>query len=284
MKRTLSLLVSLLTGLLALVGCTPTQFVNSFVSPDLSAVAASYGPHPRNTVDIYTQGESSRGLLVFVHGGYWDEGDKSEYLFVANTFTERGYTVALVNYRLVPEVTFPAYVEDLARAITWLSTQEPYRELPLFLMGHSAGAHIAALVAFDESYLAEFGLSTEVIEGFLGLAGPYNFLPLGPDDDRSRAALGNPATYPQTQPINFVDAEDPRTFLAVSLNDKTVNPNNSLSFAQALEDAGGKIELKKYNDLNHATIVGALSGVGRVLNQNLLTDVLAFMEDTASSP
>lgn len=284
MKRPLSLLVSALTGLLALVGCTPTQFVNSFVSPDLSGATVSYGPHPRNAVDIYTQDEGSRGLLVFVHGGYWDEGDKSEYVFVANTFTERGYTVALVNYRLVPEVTFPAYVQDLARALTWLRTQGPYSDLPLFLMGHSAGAHIGALVAFDESYLAEFGLSPELIDGFIGLAGPYNFLPLGPNDDRSRAALGDPATYPQTQPINFVDADDPRTFLAVSLNDETVNPNNSLSFAAAIEDAGGEVELKEYNDLNHATIVGALSGVGRVLNQNLLADVLAFMEGDVGGP
>ena len=279
MKRTLPLISSALLGLLALAGCTPTQFVNSFVSPNLNAVTASYGPHPRHELDIYTVGESSRGLLVFVHGGYWDEGDKSDYVFVANSFAERGYTVALVNYRLVPEVTFPDYVEDLARALTWLKTQEIYSDLPLFLMGHSAGAHIAALVAFDEQYLNEYGLSPDILEGFIGLAGPYNFLPLGPDDERSRAALGNPETYPQTQPVNFVEAKDPRSFLAVSLNDETVNPNNSLSFAEAIENAGGEVTLKKYNDLNHATIVGALSSVGRVLNQNMLRDILAFMEE-----
>ncbi len=266
----------------ALGGCSPLGFVNSFVSQDvLVRRDLAYGELPRQKLDLYTSAAApARGVVVFVHGGYWDSGDKSEYPFVADSFTNQGFITVIANYRLVPEVTFPSYAEDVALAVKWVFDNivnyggDPEK---VFLMGHSAGAHIAALVAYDERYLEAVG-ATPKLAGFVGLAGPYDFLPLAPDDARSRAALGPEATRAQTQPVNFVGGDEAPALIAIGLEDTTVNPNNSLRFAERLEASGGEVELKTYRGLDHVGIVGALGRGTRFLGPQVLKDVLDFLK------
>ena len=274
MKRVF--LIFLLT--VSLGGCTPVQFANSFVRDSLQVRQdVPYGELERQTLDVYQTAEA-KGIVVFVHGGYWDSGDKTDYVFLADTLTERGFTTVIVNYRLVPEVTFPGYVQDVALALGWvfenLATGDAAN---VFLMGHSAGAHVAALVAFDERYLSEVGLSTRDLSGFVGLAGPYDFLPLAPGDVRSRAALGPEENWAQTQPINFVDGTEPPTLLAIGLDDTTVNPANSECFAERIERRGGQVTLLRYPGVDHAGLVGALARVGRVIEPAVLRDVTEFL-------
>ena len=265
----------------ALGGCTPLGFVNSFVTQDLLVRRdIAYGVLPRQKLDLYTSATVPvKGVVVFVHGGYWDSGDKSEYPFVADSLTAQGFTTVIVNYRLVPEITFPSYAEDVALAVDWVfDNVANYGGDPtkVFLMGHSAGAHIAALVAYDERYLDNLGSSTD-LAGFVGLAGPYDFLPLAPDDVRSKAALGPKDAWAQTQPINFVDGGEPPAFIATGLKDTTVNPKNSLRFAERIEASGGGVELKTYKGLDHVGIVGALGRGTRFLGPRVLEDVLNFL-------
>ena len=276
MKRFLLFLLLTLT----LSGCTPAQFANSFVSDSLQVRQdVPYGALERQTLDVYPAAEA-KGVVVFVHGGYWDSGDKSDYAFLADTLTERDFVTVVVNYRLVPDVTFPSYVQDVALALGWvfenLATAD---EANVFLLGHSAGAHIAALVAFDEGYLNEVGLSTNDLSGFVGLAGPYDFLPLEPDDERSRAALGPEENWAQTQPVNFVDGAEPPTLLAIGLDDTTVNPANSERLAERIEQRGGQVTLKRYPGVDHAGVVGALARVGRVIEPAVLRDVTEFLNN-----
>lgn len=270
-----------LSGVLLFVGCSPLQLANSFVRKDLRVEEdVSYGPLERHTLDLYTSPQTERGsgVVIFVHGGYWDSGDKTDYRFVADSLTESGFVTVIPNYRLVPAVTFPSYVEDVALAVKW--ALENYGSSDVFLMGHSSGAHIGALVAFDERYLDAVGLSNDYLAGFLGLAGPYDFLP--PESRRTRAALGSEANWPATQPINFVGGREPPTFLATGLADETVNPDNSKRLAARIADRGGVVELRTYPGLGHGALAGALARAGRVLERAVLDDVVYFMRNQSS--
>lgn len=270
--------IALLAGLPLLGGCSPLQVVNAFVRGELRVTEdVAYGALERQTLDVYTAPatEGGRDVVVFVHGGYWDSGDKAQYRFVADSLTERGFVTVVPNYRLVPDVTFPAYVEDVALAVRWAF--DHLRSERVFLMGHSSGAHVAALVAFDDRYLDAVGLAHDELAGFVGLAGPYDFLPLAPDDERSRAALGPAERWAATQPIHFAGADDPPAFLATGLADDTVDPANSLRLAARLREQGGSVTLETYPGLGHAALVGALARAGRALEPRVLEDVVAFL-------
>lgn len=272
------LAIILLPLLPLLAGCSPVQIVNAFVSSELRVTQdIRYGPLERQLLDVYMSPETdgSRGIVIFVHGGYWDSGDKADYRFVADSLTERGFTTVIPNFRLVPDVIFPAYVEDVALAVEWVF--ENLQSDRVFLMGHSSGAHIAALIIFDERYLDALGLSNSELSGFIGLAGPYDFLPLAPEDQRARAALGPEENREATQPINFVDGSEPPAFLATGLADETVDPGNSRRLAARIEQRGGRVELETYPGLEHATLVGALARAGRVLEPAVLEDVVDFL-------
>ena len=270
--------------LLFLSACTPIQFVNAFASKALHLESdIAYGDLELQTLDVYTRPDkSANGVVIFVHGGYWDSDDKSIYPFLADSLTEGGFITVVPNYRLVPSITFPSYVEDLALAVKWtFQNIQSYGGNPetIYLMGHSAGAHIASLVAFDERYLEVLGIKASNLKGFIGIAGPYDFLPLAPDDIRSMAALGPQENWEQTQPINFVDGTEPPAFLAYTPSDKTVNPKNTLHFAERIREKGGRITEKPYEGVDHLTILGALGRGGRILNQHILEDVLAFLQE-----
>jgi acetyl esterase/lipase len=269
--------------LVLLGGCSPLAYINFQVSRELQVTRdIAYGPEDRQTLDVYTRSDvPSKGVVMFIHGGYWDRGSKNDYPFVADSLTELGFTTVVVNYRLVPTVTFPVYVEDAALAVKWIvDTIEIYAGTPekIFLIGHSAGAHIAALVSFDETYLEQQELPKSTVDGFIGLAGPYDFLPVAPDDIRSIAALGPLETYPDTQPINFVDSNDPPALVGYALRDRTVNPNNSIRFAEKIREVGGRVEERTYDGVNHTTILGSLARASRFFNEAILEDITAFLE------
>jgi acetyl esterase/lipase len=270
--------------LVLLSGCSPLAYINFQTSRNLEvAKDIAYGNEDGQLLDVYTRPDvPSKGVIVFVHGGYWDTGSKNDYPFVADSFTELGYTTVVVGYRLVPTVTFPAYVEDVALGVKWtVDNISQYGGNPdkIFLMGHSAGAHIAALVSFDERYLQSLELPSNTIDGFIGLAGPYNFFPVTPDDVRSIAALGSLETYPDTQPINFVDRNDPPAFLGYTPADRVVNPNNTVSFAAKIREVGGSVEERSYDGVDHVTILGSLARASRFFNEAILEDITAFLEN-----
>ncbi|MGL4612146.1 MAG: alpha/beta hydrolase [Trueperaceae bacterium] len=282
-------LLGILFILLVFTACSPLAYVNFQVSGQMNVASdIVYNTSTEQRLDIYTRPDiPSKGTVIFVHGGYWDSGNKNDYPFLADSLTEGGYTTVTVDYRLVSEsVTFPNYVNDVANAVTW--TFENIGEYGgnaerIFLMGHSAGAHIAALVAFDERYLEERGQRNKDLSGLIGFAGAYNFLPVDPNDTRSVAALGPIENYADTQPINFVDSTDPPAFLAYTLEDDLVNPNNTISFANAIRDIGEHVEEHEYDGVDHITLLGALARASRFFNEAILEDLINFLNASSSS-
>ena len=255
-------LLSILALLLA--GCSPLKLL-SVVSPSghYDRVAdLSYGDNVRHVLDIYRPQAVATGapLVIYFYGGGWTDGDKEEFEFVASALTEAGLVVAIPDYQLYPDIVFPTYVEDGALAVAWvLENAERYGadSSRTYLMGHSAGAQIAALLAIDQRYLETEGVDPGNVAGLLGLSGPYDFLPL--TEDNYLQQLFPMPVREAAQAINFVSVESPPTLLIHGGDDDIVYPGNSERLAAKLESLGVPVTLKNYAGVGHGRIVVALA-------------------------
>jgi acetyl esterase/lipase len=240
----------------------------------------AYGSDPLQRLDVYVPEGAAvepRPVVVFWHGGRWREGDKADYRFVGAALAESGYVTVVANYRHYPQVKMPGFMQDAARAALFAAAHaHEYggaRER-LYLMGHSAGAHLAALLTLDPRYFAAAGQAAPHIAGVIGLSGPYDFLPLLEPDDQDM--FGPPPLYPESQPINFVRADAPPMLLVQGLNDETVKPKNSRNLAAALQALGVPVTLKLYPKVSHADTVAALTALLRG-RAPTLADIRAFV-------
>jgi acetyl esterase/lipase len=226
----------------------------------------AYGPEPEHRLDVYVPDSAvtSRPVVVFWHGGRWSWGDKADYRFVGAALAECGYVAVVANYRHYPQVKMPGFMDDAARAGLWAEAHAGEfggsRER-LYLMGHSAGAQLAALVTLDPRYFAAYGGAAPHIAGVIGLSGPYDFLPLLEADVQDM--FGPPELYAQSQPINFVRADAPPMLLIQGLKDETVRPKNSINLAAALGAVGVPVTLRLYPKVSHSDTVAALTALLR---------------------
>ncbi len=250
--------------------------------------AVAYGPGPRRMLDVYAPaGPASRSahpVVVFIYGGGWIAGDRSAYRFFGASLAARGVVVVVPDYRLHPEVKFPAFVEDAAAALAWTKAHiADYGgdARNIFVMGHSAGGQIAALLAFDPQYLAAVGMTPAMLSGFIGLAGAYDFLPL--TDPVHDIIFGPADRLWRSQPINFVTEAAPPAFLATGPNDKTVLPRNSFRLADRLRELGRPVTLNVYPHVGHATLLGAFA-VQLGFLAPVRKDVLAFIAAHPAPP
>ncbi len=241
---------------------------------------------PQRLLDVYVPEAAPAGprpLVVFWYGGRWENGDKADYRFVGAALANLGCVAMLPNYRHYPEVKLDGFMQDAALAAVWAAAHaadygaDPQR---MYLMGHSAGAHIAALLTLDREYLRATGAPPPRIAGMLGLSGPYDFLPL--TDSDLQDMFGPPDRYPESQPIHFVRPDAPPMLLIQGLADRSVWPKNSINLAAAALAAGVPVTLKLYPGLGHADTVAALSLPAR-RRAPTLTDVAAFLSLPRSS-
>jgi acetyl esterase/lipase len=254
---------------LAMAGCSPLNALNTLdtLTPGDGGVRRvaqdiAYGPDPRQRLDIYAPARMNAPapVVVFYYGGSWDSGDRQGYAFVGKALAARGFVVIIPDYRLVPNVVFPAFVQDSAAAVRWTVDNiaryggDPHR---LGLSGHSAGAYNAMMVALDQQWLKQAAVDPAVVRAVACLAGPFDFLPF--DVKASRRAFGGYPDPQATQPIGFVRPAAPPAFLAYGTKDTTVKPKNSINLAAALEAKGDVVELKAYSGLDHIAILLALS-------------------------
>ena len=290
LRRLGRLAVALPVGLvsLAMGACSPLTLLNSLVSDDGYRVESSlaYGDGPRRTLDVSVPDRlnTPAPIVVFFYGGSWQSGAKDDYRFAAEGLVARGYVVVVPDYRLWPEVAFPGFVEDGAAAVSWAFAHgagyggDPAR---VYVMGHSAGAHIAALLALDWRYLAAVGHDRSQLAGLIGLAGPYDFLPVKSENLKQIFHIGVEDPAP-SQPINFAAGGAPPALLVTGDDDTTVYPKNSINLARRLGEAGDRVTLKRYPGLGHIGIVLALA---RPLpfRAGILDDVDAFVQATGAA-
>ena len=260
---------ALIAGLAAMSACSPIGSLNAlFVSRDGYRVdrGLAYGTNRRQVLDVYVPDDGTRParVVVFFYGGAWRGGSRNYYRFLGQALTRCGFVVVIPDYRVSPEVRFPAFVEDGAAALRWVHENiAAYGgdADDIWLVGHSAGAHIAALLVTDDRYLAAEGVPPASIRGFVGLAGPYAIDPLKYRSTREAFAG---LTSPQVaQPMTYVDGEEPPMLLLHGADDGTVWPVNSHAFAERVNAAGGRAEVVEVPDTGHIGILLSLSQVLR---------------------
>ncbi len=230
-----------------------------------------YGTNPRQKLDIYLRGDEvgMSPVIVFYYGGSWQFGSREDYRFLAAQFLVRGFIVVIPDYRVYPEARFPAFVEDCAAAAHWVMDRiGAYGGDPtqVFLVGHSAGAYNAVMVALGDEAPA--------VAGVIGLAGPYDFLPI--KDPIIKQIFAEPADERQHQPITFVHGGAPPMFLAAGGRDRTVLPRNTTALAARLRQAGAVVETKIYPKLAHIGILLAILPFF-VWRAPVLKDIFAFI-------
>jgi len=256
--------IAWIVGLVELLAaCSPAALVDLVVPRDGYHVARdlAYGPDPRQRLDLYVPDKlrAPAPVMLFFYGGSWKGGSKSLYRAFGQAFASQGIIAAVVDYRVYPQVRYPAFVEDGARALTWLHSHAAAHggdTSRLFLAGHSAGAYIAVMLAADPSYLKAAGAAPSWIRGVIGIAGPYDFLPL--QDDELITIFGG-ADRPQTQPINYIDGHRPPMLLATGMADETVLPRNTEHLAAKLRAFGSPVEEKRYPGAGHIGILLSLA-------------------------
>ncbi len=233
-----------------------------------------YAEGPRGGLDVYAplKADGPAPVAIFFYGGSWETGRRQEYRWVARTLAAQGFLTVVPDYRVYPDV-YPRFLEDGAAAVRWVVEHaaslggDPAR---IVLIGHSAGAYNAAMLALDPRW----GVSG-VIRAFAGLSGPYVFLPLdGPVTIRT---FGGAKDLPATQPVAYARANAPAAFLATGDQDTLVRPRNTRKLAAALREAGAKVEEHHYPGMGHAGPVLALSRLFR-RKSSLLADMVAFLK------
>jgi len=204
-------------------------------------------------------------VVIFFYGGCWGaclNYKKSSYAFLAQTFTSKGYLVVIPDYRHYPQVLFAEIMQDAAKATEWVQANiSAYGgdKTQLILLGHSAGAHIAAMLTLDETWLNQQTLSS--VKGFIGLAGPYDFLPF--TEAYLTELFGPKEHFPNSQPINFVDGTEAPLLLLHGNDDRRVKPKNLQSLSRVITNKGGTVQSHRYDGISHTKIIAALSKFSR---------------------
>jgi acetyl esterase/lipase len=222
--------------------------------------------------------------VVFIYGGGWDTGARSAYAFAAEALAERGFVTIVPDYRIYPEGRYPLFLEDCALAVLWARAKAQSfggDGRRLVLVGHSAGAYNAMMLALDRRWLGAVGLDPAgALAGVAGLAGPYDFLPLR--SERLKEIFGAAGQERDSQPIAHVSAAAPPVFLGCDLGDKVVDPGNTRRLAAALKAAGARVDARYYKGLDHALMIGVFAAPLRFLAP-VLDDVAQFVNVSAES-
>jgi acetyl esterase/lipase len=216
-------------------------------------------------------------VVIFWYGGGWAKGDRTSYAFAGRALARAGFIVVVPDYRKVPQIHFPAFLDDGAEAVAWVEDNiasyggDPAR---LAFMGHSAGAYQAVMLALDSQRLTAAGADPANVKASVGLSGPYDFYPF--DSPRSIAAFSQWPRPEETQPITFARADAPPLLLVTSDGDETVRPRNANNLGAKLLALGGPVEVKNYGPLDHEEVVMALSVPFRSKGP-VLADSVAFL-------
>ena len=273
------LLIPALAGLSA--ACSPLGALNALGPRDRgagrTARGLAYGEDERQKFDLYAPSNGADlPVVVFFYGGGWDSGSRALYGWAAQALASRGFLVALPDYRLSPQVHFPVFIEDAARAVAAVArTAGDYGGDAgrLGVAGHSAGAHLALMISLDRRYMAAMD-RPDVIGAAAGLAGPYDFLPF--EVPASRNAFGRAPDPLQTQPVTFARADAPPVWLGHGTEDETVHVEDSEILHARLTALGAPAELKLYPGLDHAEVIAAFSPLFRSKGP-VLDDMAAFL-------
>lgn len=270
-------------SLIALSGCSGADILN-FTIPKSGYVVhkdISYGSDAAQNLDVYVPNKkrASGCAVLYFYGGSWQSGSKDKYLFVGEALSSLGCVAVLAEYRHYPDVSYPTFLQDSAKALAWTHThiaEYGARNQNVYVAGHSAGAYNAMMLAADRSLVKAEGGQQNWIRGVIGIAGPYDFLPFVDDNIK---AIFSTAKHEDTQPVNYVHKGMPPVFMATGDEDTDVLPRNTLRMAAKMEKFGNKPDVKIYKGTGHVGIALSLAS-GFRNKTSVLKDIAYFIERT----
>lgn len=271
-RRLMQLVIVIASVLVA--GCTHIAFGVANLGVDARAVQSiAFDPQHALSLDVHRPAGTNRKAttVVFFYGGSWRNNTRQDYRFVGQSLARAGFLVIVPDYRKAPQVVFPAFIEDSARAVAWAKQHaaeyggDPSR---IFLVGHSSGAHMAAMLGTDGRFLHAVGMQPHDLAGIVGLAGPYDFLPL--TDPDIKQAFGPESGWPASQPVNFVDGDEPPFLLLQGTADKLVWPRNAQRLAARLRAANEPVEVRMLEGTGHAGLLVDLLRDASPVRQDVL--------------
>lgn len=224
----------------------------------------AYGSNSRQVLDWYVGPGKGRPLVIFLYGGNWQIGGRSDYRFVADSLLDIGFDVVIPDYRLFPEVKFAKIIADVRAALEHVLRLENKQ---MFVMGHSSGAQLGALLALDSH--------RDHISGFIGLAGPYDFYPF---TEKAHWKIFLPVNdYQKSQPVNYVNSLAPPLYLLHGENDLRVRRGHSKSLMEKQREAGGIADREVYERMGHIGIILTFSRFHRYRSK-VVSDIRRFIE------
>lgn len=270
----------LATLMALLTGCSGTSILNTLNNAGAyrGQQNIAYGEHARQKLDVYQpKNRAGQCVVMFVYGGSWEDGSKDDYGFVGAALARRGYTVAVPDYRLYPQVTFPAFVEDIALALASDPVQQLLQSRKLVMMGHSAGAMIAGLVSYNPDHLQVMGLSRGMIDAYIALSGPHDYFLPSERNQWTRIFGEDPDAQVKALTVNHIHPDNPPTLIIHASDDRIVTPRSAHSLAEKLTHAGVANTKLIYDRGGHVRIAAA---IGRPLGflAPTLDDVDAFLQ------
>jgi len=278
MSKIKALAAACTTALLS--ACSPFGAINLLVPRSGYSVHRNiaFGEDPRQRLDIYVpQGlKGPAPVLLFFYGGGWQGGKRTDYLAFGQAFASAGIITVVADYRLYPQVKYPAFVEDAAGALAWLHAHvvgyggDPGR---IFVSGHSAGAYNAVMLASEPKFLGAKGGSPDWIRGVIGVSGPYDFLPMS---DPVYVDMFHGTNNTDSMPTYHVDGKRPPMLLATGTADTTVDQGNTDRMAAKLASFGSDVKVIKYPGSGHiGTILSLVPGFRGATS--LRQDVINFI-------
>jgi acetyl esterase/lipase len=252
----------LATAIALLGACSPAPVVNLLVPRGGYTVHSdlAYGADPRQKLDIYVPNglKAPAPVLLFFYGGSWTTGKRSDYLAFGQAFASKGIVTVVADYRLYPQVKYPGFVEDAAGALAWLHAHA--KEYGgdtgrIFVSGHSAGGFNAVMLASEPKFIAAQGGTLDWIRGVIGIAGPYDFLPL---TEQTYIDIFHGANNADAMPINHIDGKRPPMLLTNGSADTVVHPGNADRMAARLKANGDEVKVIHYPGVGHIGIILSL--------------------------
>lgn len=239
-------------------------------SASYSVAQRCYGDSHRHQYDCYLHKDKndSRPKVIFLYGGNWQSGARGDYRFVADTLCTLGFDVFIPDYRLYPEARFQQILEDTANAVNRIMAD--FSHGPIFMIGHSAGAQMGALLTLNKALLQ----TPERIRGFIGLAGPYDFFPF--TEDSHWDLFAPEEKYPDSQPVNFVNSDAPPLYLLHGEADSRVRRGHSKSLMEKQREAGGRASREVYANMGHIDILLSFSRIHR-RKSRVIKDIKRFI-------
>ena len=248
-----------------LSSCSSSRILDALVPTDTyrALTDQAYGADARQRLDVYVPltGPGPWPIVVFFYGGSWTNGNRADYRFVGEALASRGILAVLADYRLSPQVRYPVFLQDCAQAVRWAFDRgtalggDPAR---LYAMGHSAGAYNAAMLALDPRWLAAVNLAPKQLAGWIGIAGPYDFLPIKVPE--VQLAFQWPGTPADSQPLFFAGSRAPRSLLIAAAKDVLVDPvRNTKAMAAKLQASGTAVQLELLEGVSHVTVIAAMA-------------------------